>query len=139
MSLVKEAQSILEAAPASGMSPEDEKRFDGLMGEADKVEANIKRAEELAADQRDIEAAYRPGTKPDTRNDDPETREAAANKAESRAFTAFLRGGLNNLTGEQRKIMEARFESRSLAEGTGSAGGFLVPQDFYRKLTEAYK
>ena len=141
MSLVKEAQSILEAAPASGMSPEDEKRFDGLMAEADKVEANIKRAEEAAAEMRELEAAYKPAVKPDTRerDGDPESREAAAHKAESRAFTAFLRGGISNLSGEQRKIMEARFESRSLAEGTGSAGGFLVPQDFYRKLTEAYK
>ena len=140
MSLVKQAQDILTAAPAEGMSPEDEKRFDGLMGEADKVEANIKRAEDLAADQRDLEAAYRPAIKPDARDSgDAETREATAHKAESRAFTAFLRGGLSNLSGEQRKIMESRFESRSLAEGTGSAGGFLVPQDFYRKLTEAYK
>ena len=141
MSLVKEAQSILEAAPAAGMSPEDEKRFDGLMAEADKVEANIKRAEEVEADMRDLEAAYSPAVKPDTRDKDgdPEQRAAAGHKAESRAFTAYLRGGLSNLTGEQRKVMEARFESRSLAEGTGSTGGFLVPQDFYRKLTEAYK
>ena len=140
MGLVKQAQDILVAAPAEGMSPEDEQRFDRLMGEADKVEANIKRAEDLDADQRDIESAYRPAVKPDTRDDsDPEQRAAAAHKAESRAFTAYLRGGVSNLKGEQRQIMEARFESRSLAEATGSTGGYLVPQDFYRKLTEAMK
>ena len=141
MSLVKEAQSILEAAPATGMSPENEQRFDSLMAEADKVEANIKRAEEVEAEVRDLEAAYRPAVKPEPRggNDDPEQREAARSKSESRAFTAYLRGGMSGLSGEQRKVMEARFEARSLAEGTTTAGGFLVPQDFYRKLTEAYK
>ena len=140
-SLVTEAQSILTAAPASGMSPEDEQRFDKLMADADRIEKDVKRFEELEADQRDLDSAYRPAVKPDTREQegDPEQRAAVAHKSESRAFSAYLRGGLSNLSGEQRKIMEARFESRSLAEGTGSAGGFLVPQDFYRKLTEAYK
>jgi len=140
MGLVKEAQDILTAAPAEGMSPEDEKRFDALMGDADNIQKNIERAEKLDEEQRAIAEAYRPAVKPEPRSDKPEDRDAAVEaRAVSGAFTAYLRGGVANLSGEQRKIMEARFEQRALAEGTGSAGGYLVPQDFYRKLTEAYK
>lgn len=145
MSLVKEAQSILTAAPAEGMSKEDETRFDGLMAEADKVEANIKRAEEVAAEMRDLEAHYKPGVKPDARDNDgdPEARDKAEERVANAAFTSYLRFGMGGLSPEQRSVMAKRSaaanpETRALTETT-TGGGFLIPQDFYRKLTEAYK
>jgi HK97 family phage major capsid protein len=143
MSLVKEAQSILTAAPDSGMSVEDEKRFDGLMGEADTIKRNVEKAEAADEETRDLEAHYKPGVKPDTREDtgDPEAREKAEKTAESRAFTAYLRGGASNLKAEQRAILEKRalVEGIGGGPGSGTTGGYLVPQDFYRKLTEALK
>jgi len=141
MSLVKEAQSILAAAPDSGMSVEDEKRFDGLMGEADTIKRNVEKAEAADEETRDLEAHYKPGVKPETHSGDPESQEKAEKTAEARAFTAYLRGGASNLKAEQRAILEKRALAEGIGGGAGSGttGGYLVPQDFYRKLTEAYK
>lgn len=145
MSLVKQAQDILTAAPAEGMSVEDEKRFDGLMADSDRVEGQIKKYEEARELSKELEAPIRRAVKPDTRisEDTVESREAE-DKVASGAFSTYLRFGMSALSGEQRAVMQKRAaaaspEMRSLAEGTGSAGGFLVPQDFYRKLTEALK
>jgi HK97 family phage major capsid protein len=62
-------------------------------------------------------------------------------EAENRAFDAWLRNGLGGITPEQRAIMHTRRarnfdasdlprELRAQAVGTGSAGGFAVPQGF---------
>lgn len=145
LSLVKEAQSILTSAPAEGMSVEDEKRFDGLMGDADRVKGQIEKYEEARAIEKELGEPVRRATKPsaDNRDDSPEARDAE-DKVAAGAFSTYLRFGMGALSGEQRAVMQKRAaaaspEMRSLAEGTGANGGFLVPQDFYRKLTEAQK
>ena len=139
-----EAQSILKDAPATGMSAEDEKRFDALMGDVDKFKRQIEKIEEAREIAKELGEPARRAVKPQTEDrDTPEAHEAEERVAAG-AFSTYLRYGMGALNGEQRAVMQKRAiaanpEMRSLAEGTGSSGGFLVPQDFYRKLTEALK
>jgi len=144
-SLVKQAQDILTAAPAEGMSVEDEKRFDGLMAEADRVKGQVEKYEEARALDKELGEPIRRAVKPtgESREDSKDAAEAEERTANG-AFSTYLRFGMGALSSEQRAVMSKRAaaaspEMRSLVEGTGSAGGFLVPQDFYRKLTEAQK
>jgi len=57
--LIDEARKIHEAAPAEGMGAEDEQRFDKLLAEAEKVNADIQREERLATATSDLTTTCR--------------------------------------------------------------------------------
>src|SRR5690606_7379133 len=52
------------------------------------------------------------------------------------AFGRFVRGGLDQLAPEERSLM---FEHRAQAEGTPSAGGYLVPPGYRAVMTDSMK
>ncbi len=62
----------------------------------------------------------------------------------ARAFSAYLRAG-ERLTGEARQILEAISSGliqeikNTMSTGTGSQGGYVIPQGFSRMLEEAKK
>lgn len=57
------------------------------------------------------------------------------------AFRSFLRFGLNDLSVEQRQLLQSNFTVEQRAQGTttGGAGGYTVPQGFWAKVTETMK
>jgi len=61
------------------------------------------------------------------------------------AFRSYVRKGMAKLDGETRSQLETGYsslsgaEQRDLGVGTGSAGGFMVPQGFLAKITEVLK
>ncbi|MCP2265567.1 phage major capsid protein [Promicromonospora thailandica] len=55
------------------------------------------------------------------------------------AFTAFLRGGMEAVTPEDRGLMQSRYEARAGAAGTPSAGGYTVPPGFLARMVETVK
>lgn len=58
------------------------------------------------------------------------------------AFTRYLRGGLTRLSGEQRQLLENNFsemDNRAQAAGVDTLGGYLVPEGFLAKMTEAMR
>lgn len=59
------------------------------------------------------------------------------------AFRAFMRGGNDGVTAEQRQLLQGGFvsgtELRAQGVATGAAGGFLVPEGFRNKLVETLK
>lgn len=60
-------------------------------------------------------------------------------EAEERAaFNSWLRQGMNNLTNEQRTMIQKRGTSTLIA-GTNSLGGFTVPTDLANRIIEAMK
>lgn len=64
---------------------------------------------------------------------------AAKEKRYVEAFTRMLRygvGGESRLTPEDRQLLA---EKRAQGEGTNSAGGYLVPQGYWLKITETLK
>ena len=56
------------------------------------------------------------------------------------AFRSWCRHGMGALSPEQRSLLvDPPPEMRALAVGTPAAGGYLVPEGFYKKLTETLK
>jgi HK97 family phage major capsid protein len=67
-----------------------------------------------------------------------------ADKQLDKAFTGFLRRGMDGLTSEQRALVGGRLtdlpvEARAEGVATGSAGGYLVPPGFLDRLLIAMK
>lgn len=123
-----------EGAPTA----EDNLQMDEMLAEANELKADIDRLERLVDAENDL------ATRVDTRagREDLTTGEAARDiEAESQAFTAFLRGGITGLDGDQRQLMMARREQMNIQAaqgvGTDSTGGYLVPEDFRAKLEQA--
>ena len=53
------------------------------------------------------------------------------------AFSQFLRSGVNDLGADERAMLQANF--RAQGTGTGGAGGYLVPEGYWAKMTERLK
>lgn len=128
-----EATALLESEE---MSAEDETRFDAIMADCDKLEAQIKRLEWHHDAGKDLEARI------ETRagREDITTGEAERDmQAENEAFSAWVRGGMQALNDEQRDIMGRRYTNIQAAQsvGTDSAGGYLVPDEYQKKLEAA--
>ena len=70
-----------------------------------------------------------------------ETREQRTKHAE--AFDRYLRGGNENLSAEQRKVLNEKREqvagSQTISQTSGSAGGYLVPAGFANEIENATK
>lgn len=132
--LFEQAKAIL--AKGDTMTAEDQGQYDGLMGEIDALKAQIDRLER--AEQMEAEMAASLDQRAQVEG--VSTDEAGDKKAkEDRAFTNFLRVGLNELNAEDKAIMQARFkrDPKSAQSTTTTAGGYLVPEGFYGILTDA--
>lgn len=89
------------------------------------------------------------GRRPDRRDpstdpegDEPIERSVQASKEYRDAFRQYLRFGLGEMEPEQRKILregKVDDESRAQTTGTGSSGGFLIPQGFVPTIEKAMK
>ena len=109
--LVAEARAILDAAPATGMSAEDEEKFDRIMADADALKAQIDKQMRLDAIEKELRAS---------------TGVVAANSATQpdgdarQAFEHYLR------TGEIRATV--------LSKATDGEGGVLAPDEMYQEI-----
>lgn len=117
------------------MTAEDANALDTVLNEIEAIDAEItreNRVNQVAGDEHaEHEAALN----------------AAANAGdrknpEAGALRAMLKGGLSNLTDEQRSIMRARQSmdiQGAMSTTTGSEGGYTVATEFSRTLIEAMK
>jgi len=131
--LIEQMQGMVAAAKAEGrnLSNEENEKFDTINNEVDELRAaaaRIERAEEL---KKEMAAKAE------------EVRDAApAKKVEARdAFNAYLRKGMNGLTGEEaRALAELRGTSTQITT-TDGLGGFLVPENWsdFVSATELFK
>jgi HK97 family phage major capsid protein len=155
----KRAKIAADAAlliPKTGsISPEDKRKFDLMMFECDSLKSEIEAAERSAegGDERSqlerLEGELRQTRRP---NEAPlgdgfdEAVNSASQRRYARAFSSYLRNGLNpterggrGVSDEDRSVMLSRRETRDMGVGTGSEGGFFVPQSFSYQVEEAMK
>lgn len=118
---------------------EETEQWNRMDADLNKLRAAIDREERLDAEKAQLERASGPlAGRPET-----DERNQPDSQAEyRRAYSAWLRGGMEELEPEQRKVLrtgyaEAPREARAMAALTGAAGGFTVPTEGLRPLTEA--
>jgi HK97 family phage major capsid protein len=120
------------------MTSSEEEEFNRIMDDVDAMLKEIEQEERILAVQDGTEKRT-----PGLVVEDQEGERQEVNQEEYRqAFLTWLRNGVNGLTPEQRDLMQKGFqdlpaEARALAAGTPTAGGYTVPEDFYKKLTDA--
>lgn len=130
--LIEDARAILDAPDAG---EEHNAKFDAMMVEADALKATIERIERADAEMKaSAEALWQRGEREGVSADEAGERQ----RAEDGAFSAYLRGGFQAMTEAQRAIAAPRF-SAAQGTGTGSSGGYTVPDGFYRQLEDAMK
>lgn len=134
--LVNEARLLHEKSVTENreFAQEEQTTYDRIMADVDGLKSKIDREERLLNESRDLEKrdgiVGAAGTE--------QRQEVQADKqAEYRsAFVDFLKGGIDNVSTEQRSLI---LENRALSAVTGSAGGFTVPQGFYNDILQAMK
>jgi HK97 family phage major capsid protein len=120
------------------MSADENTQYDKIMGEMDGLKAKIDREERLAAETKEMEsrtdkAIGGAGTPGEQRGGSDEEKATAEKRS---AFREYLMGGIDGVSDERRSYAQ---EARALAAGSGTAGGYTVPQGFYAELQEAMK
>jgi HK97 family phage major capsid protein len=151
--LVTEARSALDAITANtddARATELEQRHDTIMGQLDKLDANIAREERTARLEKE-EQERRERNRPigpdvvETREggDQPAGTDRAKGQAEYRAaFDAFLRAGCTteDLSKEQRSLLRrGHQEVRVQVAGTAQSGGYTVPIDLADQIVKVMK
>jgi HK97 family phage major capsid protein len=121
-----------------GINADEELKFNAMSADYEKLERSIAMAEKSdkmsASAVTTLDASTMEEFQAGVRNE-------KGDKEHAKAFTGYLRGGMENLSPEYRALMATkvkRFENAQTST-TGSSGGFLVPQDFSKKLEEAMK
>lgn len=142
--LVADARKLVNDAGEAGLNTEQEQTFDRMMEDADKLEREYLRLEKLADAEKDISTSQ--GTAAAQSEGTGENRGGAPDVSTQRrsAFDSYLRRGFGGLTEEERGILQnmrsnLSREERAMVVGTDASGGYTVPDEFYKKLTEAKK
>jgi HK97 family phage major capsid protein len=146
---VRIAEQMKALIPRSGqyLVGEDRARFDRLDAEQQRLKEEIDRLE--VAERSDLlDAELRETTRPPEASIGGERRgESREEREYSTAFRAWLKNGLlpngrsdRGISDAERRVLESyQAERRDMAEGSGSTGGYFVPQGFVYKIEEALK
>lgn len=147
------AARLNELADVEDRSDEQNDELRRLSDEADTVKGSLEFEQKLAAKEAELRAIVEPAApapapveKPAVEKRDEirhvlphHTELRAFNKSEDEVRTAYgigrwIRGTIFNSKDDLRWAKDHGFEARALNEGTGSAGGFLVPDEFAAKV-----
>jgi HK97 family phage major capsid protein len=123
--LVAQAQAMLNSTV---LTAEKRAQFDAMMKDADVMKADIDRYESLAQVQAELRSTVTP---PNGQIGGVE--DATDGKELRSAFRSYLK------TGSQAAIRELRDNTDAMNTGTGSEGGFFVPQGFQYEIETALK
>lgn len=136
--LAADARKLLDEVEPEQWTDEHNAQYDKLVANIDRLDAQIERYQK----QLDIEAANRQAIqdRADAAGISTDEAEHQANQ-EKEIFLAYLRGGIDALTMEQRQMVaaKARQVRGTMSTGTGSEGGYLVPREFATTMLEALK
>lgn len=132
------ARELLENSKDRAWTSDDDTVYNNILADIDRIDASIEREEKVL----DIEAAT--ASKIDTRTAQfGVSADEAADivNRENKVFRAWLTGGVQALTYEDQQFVakRARDIRNAMSTGTGSEGGFLVPNEFSANLVEALK
>lgn len=140
--LVAEAQTILKQ---DKMTAEDEKKFDTLMADADKKKEEIDRHERVMASESELNRRIE--QKAGREHISPDQAKETTQRLNS-AYLNYVRFGIAGLNDEERKLMGGLYVAdprmgvniqAAQSVGSGSGGGFTVPDEAMKPIVEALK
>lgn len=132
-------QALLEASKANGMTAEQAASYAKMEAEVDRLWEDIQARERAAKIQAQLDSPQ--DTPAGATADTPKPADQYRGEQQSykRAFMNWLRDP-DAVTGEDRAVLnKGRMEARDLGSSPGSAGGYLIPEDFSNKLFEHLK
>ncbi|MFW8589824.1 phage major capsid protein [Glaciecola sp. 2405UD65-10] len=130
--IATQMRALHEDIADNAWNDEQRTKWDGMTGELDKLDEQIKRSETIQAnDQLYVEDTHEERSSANLDND-----EVNLDKRYQEAFDTFVRNGGSELTGEQRKLMN---ETRAQSVGTDAKGGYTVPVEFRNEVIEKMK
>ncbi|KAA0017113.1 phage major capsid protein [Salinicola corii] len=135
----KSARELLDANPGDKWGQEQQAQYDNLVGEIDRCDGEIERHQKLM--DLESEETHRTQNRA-TREGISEDEAHHLQDKERHIFTAWMRGGADNLNEEQRQHVQQqrqRMLQNSMSTGTGSEGGYLAPDQFSGELLQALK
>lgn len=136
--LATETRALMDAHPGEQWGDEQQQKYDGLVAQIERLDAEISREQKVL----DIEARQKHKVRDRARRDGVSDDEAEHLQNQDKAvFRAWLAGGVDNLSAEQREIVAQRREAlrNTMSTTTGSEGGYLVPNEFSATLLESLK
>lgn len=149
--IVDQAQEIVRSAENEGrdLTRDEKERFDQLVNDAHSRSETIEREERMM----ELQTAHSPqqwrsvgdgADYPSLESRDAFHSADVRNSPQyAKAFGGWLRNGADGLTTELRYALRQGYfegaETRALGGGTNTAGGYTVPQDFYRRVEKAMK
>ncbi|MBS1079247.1 phage major capsid protein [Gluconobacter kondonii] len=136
--LISDARALINGETVTA---EQTAQFDAMMAEADELKARIDRIETAEAAEAELAGQIAARGENDGRGaDEQRDRETQ----EVRVFGAWLRGGMDSLSGEDRAFAALQAQRGSefraaQSTQTGPAGGYLVPPLFADQILTALK
>lgn len=132
--LVEDARALLDAVPAGeAVSDEINAKFDEMIAASDKLKEQIDRIERLE----DLENHMTQRIERRAGREDISVDEAAEKTAlETRAFQAYIRGGMANIPADLRDVANQRFMNAQ-STTSGPEGGYLIPEGPLQQIVSA--
>ena len=122
------------------MSAEEDEQFERIDADMKKLDGDIERAERYEARTAQMNA-LQPIVQ-DNINAATQV-DAGRKQAYDQAFNRYLKLGLGAMSGEEQAVLRGGYQNdgpqAALTPSTGVGGGYIVPQGFEDKLTEAMK
>jgi len=137
--LVEQAREVLNTASTEkrDLTSEENSKYDRIMADVDGLKTQIEREERLSGLESEMRESIREPQRPAV--EDRKAKNLAASEEYRDAFVAYLRGGMGELSSEQRSVLSEGFQRSAQSVGTGAAGGYTVPQGFESAIDKASK
>lgn len=137
VALWNDMKGLLERTEDNGMSAEESAEYDRMESELNRLGADVE-ARERAAELEKTLAEPQAAPEGLVRSKVQDYQNKAT--AYTRAFDKWLRGGVMDLTNDERRVLQqGRTENRDMSAGVGSAGGYLVPDSFANAIYQHMK
>jgi HK97 family phage major capsid protein len=138
----EQMKDIMDNATGEGgvLSGEESQKYDRAEAEFDTLGAQVERAERHEKNEAEINTVDRTGIVPADVEDELGARVDEVYRA---AFQSYVLNGMRELDADERNTLRAHFQGKqpknAQGVGTGSAGGYLVPEDFRKQIVEKMK
>lgn len=133
--LVNQARELVNRAEEEkrDFNQEDQQQYDRIMNEVDELKNKIDREEKLSGLENDLSKPVQSAHRPEPQNENKEIKKGRAADDYVNAFWKVFRNGKEALNHEDVSLLMDP-QIRNLAVGTDANGGYLVPDEFERKI-----